>query len=46
MKRFIQKNNYQANVGQKDLDIAGVLYVPKRVTQLKLGRVFKLDIKY
>ena len=45
MIRFILNLNSQAHIGQKELNKAGFLNVPKRVTQLKLGQVFKINNK-
>ena len=45
MIRFILNLNNRAHIGQKELDKAGFLNVSKRVTQLKLGQVFKINNK-
>ena len=41
--RFILNLNNRAHIGQKELDKTGFLSVSKRVTQLKLGQVFKIN---
>ena len=41
--RFILNSNNRAHIGQKELDKTGFLSVAKRVTQLKLGQVFKIN---
>ena len=45
MIRFILNLNNRTHIGQKELDKAGFLNVSKRVTQLKLGQVFKINNK-
>ena len=45
MIRFILNLNNRAHIGQNELDKAGFLKVSKRVTQLKLGQVFKINNK-
>ena len=45
MIRFILNLGGQAHIGQRELGKAGFLNVPKRVTQLKLGHVFKINNK-
>ena len=45
MIRFILNLNKHAHIGQKELDKAGYLNVSKRITQLKLGQVFKINNK-
>ena len=45
MIRFILNLNSRIHIGQKELVKAGFLNVSKRVTQLKLGHVFKINDK-
>ena len=45
MIRFILNLKNRAHIGQKEREKAGFLNVSKRVTQLKLGHVFKISNK-
>ena len=45
MIRFILNLKNRAHIGQKEREKAGFLNVSKRVTQLKLGHVFKINKK-
>ena len=45
MIRFILDLDNSAHIGQKELEKAGFLNVSKRVTQMKLGHVFKINTK-
>ena len=45
MIRFILDLDNRAHIGQKELEKAGFLNVSKRVTQMKLGHVFKINTK-
>ena len=45
MIRFILNLNNRSHIGYKELTKAGFLNVSKRVTQLKLGHVFKINNK-
>ena len=45
MIRFIVDLDNRAHIGQKELEKAGFLNVSKRVSQMKLGHVFKINTK-